>query len=129
MSERATIGAFGALMLAVAASLRTSARDGASEVDRIDRHLPRPVDPASQVSVLTVKRGHGEAAHEGDVVQIRFGGEPPREVRVGWGDGIAGMRIGERRRFLRNERVAPGEPLSYEMELVSIGSSGADHDE
>jgi hypothetical protein len=118
-------GAFAVLLSALAASvgaLGTERRSGA-----IDRHLPAPVDPAMQTSVVTVKRGHGPAAREGDVVELRYDGRSPKKVTVGWGDGVAGMRIGERRRVVLRETLAAGEPLSHEVELVAIG--GENHDE
>jgi len=113
------------LLLAAAGS--AYAPPVAGDAPLLDRHLPRPVDPSLQMSVVTVKRGNGPAAREGDVVQVRYDGKPPRQVAVGWDEGIVGMRVGETRRVRKAPRVATGEALSYEVELVAI--RGGDDDE
>jgi len=158
MSGRVATGSFGVLLLALAASVVLA--PVRREPPAVYYELPRPVDPHLQMSVVTLKRGRGPAAREGDKVTVRYTGKTPSastaavtegtpgggliefvlgegQVIAGWDEGIPGMKVGEKRRLLippalaygsrGKEGIAPGEELSYEVELVSIRVE--DHDD
>lgn len=140
------MAAFFGLLLAFVGAARMSPGGGAFAAADDLQQLPRPVDPRLQMSVVTLVRGRGPAAREGDTVEVRYRGKPPGdaapdgglfgfvlgegEVIEGWEEGLVGMRVGEKRKLVippalaygarGHDEVKPGETLHYEVELVSI---------
>jgi peptidylprolyl isomerase len=143
--KAAGAAASGALLVAFAGAALLGGRPGDGSHDL---HLPRPVDPRMQMSVVTIARGHGLVAREGHSVRVRYEGKPPSsaepldagssldfvlgagEVIEGWDEAIVGMKVGEKRRLVIPPAMAygsrgragvmPGETLVYEVELLAV---------
>jgi FKBP-type peptidyl-prolyl cis-trans isomerase FkpA len=155
MRRAGAAGAFVALSLA---STLSPGRPGdAQSAPALDRHLPQPVDRAERMTVVTVVRGHGSPARAGDSIRIRYRGPDARggatddardegsiefvlgagEVIAGLDEGLAGIKVGEKRKLVIPPAMAYGPygwarmpasgALVYEIERLAL--LGEDHDD
>jgi peptidylprolyl isomerase len=116
--------------------------------------IPDDVTPGEQLQVEDLEVGDGAEATSGSRVAVHYvgvawstrrqfdaswdRGEPLRfrlgagEVIVGWDQGVAGMRVGGRRRLIippalaygsrgAGGVIAPNETLVFVVDLVSVG--------
>ncbi|CAN5921839.1 FKBP-type peptidyl-prolyl cis-trans isomerase [soil metagenome] len=124
------------------------------ETTKPDVTIPDDVTPGKQLKIEDLEVGDGPEATSGQRVEVHYvgvawstreqfdaswdRGEPLRfrlgagEVIVGWDQGVAGMRVGGRRRLTippalaygsrgAGNVIAPNETLVFVVDLVSAG--------
>ncbi len=125
----------------------------ANASDNLEQAAAAPAPNNTQVQYAVLKQGAGEVAKEGDKVTVHYAGAlvdgakfdssldrgtpfsftlGAGQVIQGWEIGVAGMKVGERRRLIippqfgYGERGTPGGPippnatLIFEVELLKI---------